>query len=131
MKLVRRFYTCVLSAVCGCTHVITMEDFVQTVDQHNHETINNVWYVGSKGKYDFFRHNTTLYSCTYKIYDGMADTTPRTHLSRRSMTCFISFMNSSGKRNSNHEAHCNCIDCTLLDEFGFFGITLKPYRSTI
>lgn len=80
MKLVRRFYTCVLFAVCGCTHVITMEDFVQTVDQHNHETINNVWYMGSKGKYDFFRHNTTLYSCTYKIYDGMADTTDRISL---------------------------------------------------
>ena len=80
MKLVRRFYTCVLFAVCGCTHVTTMEDFVQTVDQHNHETINNVWYMGSKGKYDFFRHNTTLYSCTYKIYDGMTDANDRISL---------------------------------------------------
>jgi len=77
MKLARQFFSCLLFVMCGCSHITTMEEFVQTVNQHNDETINNVWYMGSRGSYDYFRHNTTLTSRTYKIHNGTSNMSDR------------------------------------------------------
>ena len=77
MKLREIFISCVLFALCSCTRITTMADFVRTIDRHNGETINNVWYMGTKGEFDFFRHNTALSSCTYKIHAGLANASDR------------------------------------------------------
>lgn len=110
MKLLRHIVFCVLFAACGCTHVTTLEDFVQTISQHNGETINNVWYMGSKEKNDFFRHNTALSSRVYKIYNAMANESDRISLTNDSKRWVLIKDNGSIALK-----HINSIQCTITN----------------
>jgi hypothetical protein len=57
--------SCLLAASCATT--VNRADFDAAIARHDTETINWVWYMGTKDGYHYLRHRHTIGAHTYRI----------------------------------------------------------------